>query len=389
VRILGACSLGGAGHLNPLLPLLAAARRRDDSTLVVGPADLGRAAREAGHAFHEGGQPDEEQVAPLRELLPVAAPEEASRIGNRELFGRLATSALLPAMSEAFRTFAPQLVLRDPCEYSSAVIASSKGVLAAQVAISLAQLEEASIRQATPALEEHLPGLAESLSSAPYLSRFPASLDPSPFPDTIRYREVAEKTAPSPLADLWHADAPSALVYLSFGTVLGHMSIAEGVYRAALAALSVLEARLLVTVGRHFDPSRLAPVPANVRLARWADPAQVLAEADLVVCHGGSGTAFGALACGVPVVTVPLFADQFENGRRIAAAGAGKTVDSGGPQEGRRLPIGEDDVPPIRRAAEEVLGEASYKEGARLIAGELGDYPPAEDVLAMLAARLG
>jgi hypothetical protein len=42
--------------------------------------------------------------------------------------------------------------------------------------------------------------------------------------------------------------------------------------------------------------------------------------------HGGSGTADGALAAGVPVVVVRLFADQFENGRRLADGGAGLVV---------------------------------------------------------------
>jgi UDP:flavonoid glycosyltransferase YjiC (YdhE family) len=33
-------------------------------------------------------------------------------------------------------------------------------------------------------------------------------------------------------------------------------------------------------------------------LATWIDQARVLAHADLVVCHGGSGTVLGALSAG-------------------------------------------------------------------------------------------
>lgn len=46
-------------------------------------------------------------------------------------------------------------------------------------------------------------------------------------------------------------------------------------------------------------------------------------HANVVVCHGGSGTAFGALAAGVPLIICPLFADQSSNGQLIASAGAG------------------------------------------------------------------
>ena len=87
------------------------------------------------------------------------------------------------------------------------------------------------------------------------------------------------------------------------------MSIAADVYRTALNATKGLDVRVLLTVGRRFDRSRLGAIPPNVRVEAWVDQANVLDQADLVVCHGGSGTAFGALAAGVPVVAVPLFAE--------------------------------------------------------------------------------
>jgi hypothetical protein len=52
----------------------------------------------------------------------------------------------------------------------------------------------------------------------------------------------------------------------------------------------------------------------------------VLPDAALVVCHGGSGTTFGALAAGVPLVFVPMFADQRPNAERVEELGAGVVV---------------------------------------------------------------
>lgn len=95
---------------------------------------------------------------------------------------------------------------------------------------------------------------------------------------------------------------------MTFGTVLGYMSIASRVYRAALRAVEHVEARVLLTVGNRFDPGALGPLPSHVHVEPWVDQDRVFPEADLVVCHGGSGTAFGALAAGVPLVTVPVFA---------------------------------------------------------------------------------
>ena len=118
--MLVACSLGGSGHLNPLLPFLAAARRRGDDVVVVGPPALQEMVELAGFPFRAGGEPPEAVIAPIRERLPLAPPLEASVLGNRELFGRLATGAMLPHMEQVCADWQPDFVLREPCEYASA-----------------------------------------------------------------------------------------------------------------------------------------------------------------------------------------------------------------------------------------------------------------------------
>ncbi len=216
MRVLAACSLGGAGHLNPLLPFLDDARRRGHETLVVAPPALTAMVEETRHPFEPGGEPPEAEVAPIRERLPVAPPAEASVLGNRELFGRLATTAMLPAMARVFTGWKPDIVLRDPCEYASAVLANQMGITAVQIAIGLADVEWGSIDIAGPALEAHRPGLADELRSSRYATRFPASLDPSPFPRTHRFCEP-EQAARRPLPDWWHGSR-APIVYVSFGT---------------------------------------------------------------------------------------------------------------------------------------------------------------------------
>lgn len=384
MRVLAACSLGGAGHLHPLLPFLDAARRRGHDTLVVGPPALEAMVGATGHPFAAGGEPPEEAIAPIREQLPVVPAAEASVLGNRELFGRLATAAMLPAMGRVIATWRPDLVLRDPCEYSSAVVARRLGTATAQVAIGLAAVEWASIDVAAPALEAHRRGLTGELRRAPYLTRFPASVDPSPFPDTRLFREPVT-AAPAPLPDWWDG-CRAGLVYVSFGTVLGHMSNAAQVFRIALQAVAGLDARVLLTVGRRIDPGTLGDVPAHVHVEPWVDQVDVLGEAEVVVCHGGSGTTFGALVAGVPVVIVPLFADQFANARAVAETGAGIVVDAGEDDRGHRRPLTGNDAPRIAAAIETLRSRPSYREQAQRIAAEMVAVPAAaarlDDLLA-------
>jgi UDP:flavonoid glycosyltransferase YjiC (YdhE family) len=373
MRVLAACSLGGAGHLNPMLPFLVAAERRGDEVLVVGPPALEDMVRQAGFPFSAGGEPAEMEVAAIRERLPVAPHEEAAVLGNRELFGWLATSAMLPRMESICADWAPDLVLREPCEYASAVVAGEMGIGTAQVAISFAEGECASIDTAEPALEAHRKGLTDELRTAPYLTRFPASLDPSPFRSTLRY---GDSVAASPIPDWWNgSDGP--LIYVTFGTVLGYMSIAADVYRTALQAVAGLaNARVLLTTGRRFDPASIGPIPATVHVEAWVDQGDVLAQADLVLCHGGSGTVLGALAAGVPLVVLPVFADQFENGRRVAEARVGVMVQGDQRTDAvRRRVIGEPDVARITQAVEAVRSDTGYRHAAARLASEMAAAP--------------
>lgn len=379
MRVLAACSLGGAGHLQPLRPFLDAAHHRGFETLVVGPPAIARMVEETGHRFAAGGEPPEAAVAPIRERLPVVPAREASVLGNRELFGRLATAAMLPAMNRVISDWKPDIVLRDPCEYASAVSARLSGIATVQIAIGLAEVEWGSIDIAAPALEDHRPGLTEELHLSPYVTRFPASLDPSPFPDTRRFRESVGAPV-APLPDWWNGfRAP--LVYVSFGTVLGHMSIAAETYRVALTAAAGLDARVLLTVGRRFDISQLGELPSNVHVEPWVDQADVLAEAEVVVCHGGSGTTFGALAAGVPLVIVPLFADQFANGPKVAEAKAGVVLNTGLDTGGGRRLLSQADAVLIAEAIEKVRGHSSFRQHAQRIAAEMAQAPTVDDLL--------
>ncbi|HEY1445071.1 MAG TPA: nucleotide disphospho-sugar-binding domain-containing protein [Acidimicrobiales bacterium] len=336
---------------------------------------------ETGHPFKVGGEPPESAVRPIREQLPIVPAGEASVLGNRDLFGRMATTAMLSSMDSVLRDWQPDVVLRDPCEYASAVAAAPIGIPTVTVAIGLAEVEWDATDVAAPALEAHRAGLVEELRRAPYLTRFPASLDPSPFPDTRRFSEPL--AAPRGAVPDWWPGSSAPLVYMTFGTVLGHMTIASEVYRGALEAVSGIDARVLLTVGRKFDASQLDHVPDNVHVEAWVDQADVLGETALVLCHGGSGTTFGALAAGVPVVVVPLFADQFTNGTRVRQVGAGLLIDADRDAQGRRRPGG-DDTRHIRDAVEAVLADSSYGESARAVAAEMAAAPTAKTTLEVL-----
>jgi MGT family glycosyltransferase len=122
-----------------------------------------------------------------------------------------------------------------------------------------------------------------------------------------------------------------------------------------------------VTVGRDRDPADLGPLPGNVRAERWVPQRRVMPHAAAMVCHGGFGTVRMALASGVPMVVLPLFADQPHNARRIAELGAGIALERG--QAG---------IAELAGAVEVVLDDLFYRAAAARVAAEVRTLPPVD-----------
>jgi UDP:flavonoid glycosyltransferase YjiC (YdhE family) len=383
VRVL-LSSTAGAGHFNPLVPVLEALDRRNDDVLIVVPPELAATVRATGHAFRVGADPPKDELAPLRARVATLPRAKASVIVEREIFGRLCTAAMLPTVDEACREWRPDLVLHETCEYASVIAAERYGVFHAQVAISAAVAEAGAQGLAAPALEPYGDALSDRLRASPYLTRFPTSMDPTPFPHTIRYRD-GTKGESAPLPDWW-AGSELPLVYVTFGSLTGGGPLATATYRVALQAVANLDVRVLFTVGRAFDPRRLGPVSANVHIEAWVPQERILPHAALVVCHGGSGTTFGALAAGVPIVFTPLFADQPANARRVTDAGAGLIVGPNADSMGATVALGPSDVAPLRAAIESILVNPSFAKAARRLGDEMRGFPTIDDVLARLGS---
>jgi hypothetical protein len=382
VRILAAYSyLWGVGHFLPLVPFLDQVRRDEGQTLVVGLSSAEDMVRATGHPFLAGGEP----LKPKGKLPGrLAAPqlEAMERMATQlEAMERMATQ--LEVVGRAVRDWRPDVILREPFDYASAEATARIGAPAAQVAFGPAGYIWEWIEKNAPMLEAFRDGLASELRRSPFLTRLPASLDPSPFPATRRYREPA--TAPRGALSAWWADSGAPLVYVSFGTMAGRAPAFGEVYSAVIDAAAGLDARMLVTVGRDFDISWLRDVPGNVHVEAWVDQADVLAKAALVVCHGGSGTTYGALAAGVPLIIMPTFADQVRNATMVVGAGAGVQVLTGQGAEGCRRTVSREDAPQFRQVIETVLTNGSYRQAAQTIAAEMAAAPTIETLLGQLA----
>jgi len=346
-----------AGHFGPVIPFVQALRGRGDEVLVAVPQARWEQARALGAALLLLPDPPAEEVAEVWARFRAGQPASP----DKEIFAGLNTTAYLPALEQACREWAPDLVLHDAAEFAGAIAAHRQGIRHGQIAIGLASIEGGALTNVSPVLDRYAAGIAELIRASPYLTRLPASLDPSPYPDTRRVRTHARQIRTE-------ANETQPPVYVSFGTVVSSLPGASEVYRETLAALGNLPVRALLTTGGAGARLSLGAIPENVTVADWVDQDAMIAGASVVVCHGGAGTTFGALESGVPVVVVPFVADQPTNARIATAAGAGLTVVPGPDESGRLRER-------LLRATETVLREPSFRHQASAIAQETAALP--------------
>ena len=140
-----------------------------------------------------------------------------------------------------------------------------------------------------------------------------------------------------------------------------------------LAGLSGLPVSVVVTVGREVDPATLGRQPANVRVEQYVPQSLLLSRCDLVVSHAGSGSVVGALAHGLPMLLLPIGADQPLNAARCEALGVARVLDSFHATSAD-----------VANAAAEVLAGESYRRSAERVQAEIEGLPGPEHALLLL-----
>ncbi len=131
-------------------------------------------------------------------------------------------------------------------------------------------------------------------------------------------------------APSWLTEVPQGkpLVYVSLGTVF---NTRLSVFRKIIRALGQLDVFGLVVTGPGCPPDLFSAVPSNVRIESYIPQTALQAEPKtrpaMIISHGGVNTVLTALSDGIPLLCIPLGADQPDNAQRCVDAGAGLRLD--------------------------------------------------------------
>ncbi|GAB3744780.1 glycosyltransferase [Amycolatopsis oliviviridis] len=364
---------GGNGHFRPLVPLAHALATAGHKIAFTGEPSMVPIVEAAGFTAFPSG-PNLGGDGKRRPLLPVDRDREDADL--RDGFVRRTAPLRAEDVLALSEHWAPDLLVCDEADHGPMIAAEKLGLPHVTVLVMAAgalvrpDLVDDAINEVRA-----VHGLAPQRNlDLAYrhlvLSPFPGSFrDPRfPLPPTARSFHI-----PVPgrgVVPDWYVEGRPT-VYFTLGTIFNTES--GDLFTRVLAGLREVDATCVVTVGNLLDPAEFGPQPDHLHLARYLPQDDVLPYCDAAVTHGGSGSLLGAIAHGLPMVVLPMGADQPHNGDRVTELGLGRVLDviDATPED-------------VRDAVSSVLREPAYRAAAARLRDEVTAYQPPEKTVPLL-----
>jgi len=330
VRVI-ASFVGGWGHAEPLLPIAAWARYLGHRVTFAGQAAFRERIIRMGYEFDVVG-PDTLATTP-QPLVPVD--RQAERAAMREHFIAGFGHRRAGFLGDLFDREAVELAICDDIDVGAVIAAERRGIPCVTVNVIAAGLlnHPTVVGPAWDQLRRNH-GLAPDQDAR----HIGGELVIAPLPRSLRSPEAAVpptmRFVRPPIHDEHRrrvgAETGRSLVYVTLGTVFNLES--GDLLSRLVQAMSILSATdgvdAVITTGPNIDPDDLPPPARGVRIESFVAQRTLLGRCRAVVCHGGSGTLVDALSLGIPVVVLPMGADQPDNADRCEALGAGIALDA-------------------------------------------------------------
>jgi UDP:flavonoid glycosyltransferase YjiC (YdhE family) len=380
--------LPGTGTLRPLLPLAHALRERGHEVALCSSPALRPAVEREGLRFFAAGLDWDTSDPRYIEVLcaaaggltfPALTGMARLRWVTNELFIGAAARRMLPDVVRIAEGWAADLVVRQSLEYSGCIAAERLRLPHASVAD--AANSALDLRHEVTASLDRLrrsvglppdPG-GEMVYRYLHLCFTPPRFDgpEAVFAPTAHFLRHTNPTLAGEQPPPWLAEMESRpTVLVSMGTVFHRTA---GIYEAVLEGLRDEPVNLLVAAGFDEDPGRFGPQPPHVRVESYLPVAALLPRCELFVTHGGFNSVKESLAAGVPMVVIPISADQPYSAQRCADLGVGVAL---GPEE--RSPA------EIRRAARTVRDDRGFARRAEEMQRDMAALPGPDHAVSLL-----
>lgn len=370
----------GSGHWHPLVPFAQALEAAGHEVAFASTPDTCSAVMALGfQAFPAGVDETTQEIAERQKQQDERSPRDRAAFMWTKVFAGSRAESRLPNMLALMREWRPDVVLRELTEFTGCIAAERLGIPHAtvQVVARRPDIERLVVPQLTRLRESvglppdpNLDMLYRYLFLSP---RPPSFQDPDapPPPTTHLLRYIGFNRSSDDHLPEWIGEMPDRpTVYATLGTVVNQLT---GLFPSLLEALREEPINLILTVGRNMDPDSFGPQPAHVHIESYIPQSLLLPHCDLVINHGGSGTVMDALSHGLPMVIIPIGADQPVNARNCARMEVARVIEP----DNRTTEA-------IRSATQDVLGDPRYRRNAERVRDEIEVLPGLDHAVTLL-----
>lgn len=379
-------STPGTGHVFPVLSLATALANAGHELLWVIASDGAELVRRHGFEVAIGGMNLQDRRATLESRLPEIMSYPA-RLRRGHLFAGFfaggAARKMVDDLGPIIDRFRPDLVVREFGELGAAPHAVARAIPHVTVAFGGALPD-----YAVPLVLEELGHVWARLGlGQPSMNDVMGDAYFHPFSESMGHAADYARVLPMRPSEIPHVEgerpdwaevlgSQRPAVYVTVGTTPVVATLAP--WRPTFEALGSLDIDVVATIGPQFAIDDLGPIPTNVRVERFVPQEYLLDRVAVVVSHAGAGTLLAAAREGVPQLTIPTWADQWENSDAIAGTGAGILL-----EEDQR------DTASIQTAVQQLLTDYKYGAAARRLATEIAAMPSPDDHVARLQELAG
>ncbi|GAB1340729.1 hypothetical protein ACE1SV_73190 [Streptomyces sp. E-15] len=298
------------------------------------------------------------------------------------------------SLIEAAQEWRPDVVVRSWLEFGGYLTAEALGVPHVSLGISGGPAPRLSPAALAPLIAPHRAALGlppdpegTSLYRYRHLALVPAGYDPAvaDVPRVAHHRHEnpldARDRIPGEIDAALAGRGGRPVVLVSFGTLAPLLRGAdrprvERLMETVVDALAELDCVAVVT-GRDLPRPERAAAAERVHFAGDVAPPRLLEHCDLFLTHAGFNSVRESLSYGVPMVTVPLIAEQTYNAAQCARLGLSENV-----HHADATPSG------LAAACRRVLAGPDFRERARSMRKEMSELPPLAEFAAGLPAAL-
>jgi UDP:flavonoid glycosyltransferase YjiC (YdhE family) len=354
------------GHLLPMLPLAAAARSAGHEVVVASGGEVIGSVERYGFDVWRIEDAGSETALGERGFIPGLPADESARRRAPELVSR----------AESWK---PDVVVHEPLDFAAPIVAARTGALHLVHALG-PRIPKLIYDFLGPGLdrlyEEWRQPELKGAPEATYLDICPPSLQSAGPSTWKRVQPLRPETFAGSNDETLPSRIPTStekkFIHVTLGTVVNK---SLPTFNAVLDGLRDIDRIVVLTVGPDVDPSIIERQSPNVIVERFVPHALLLPRCTLVINHAGNGSVFAALAHGLPMLLLPMGADQFTTAAACARAGTAIVL---GPAD----VTGEN----VRAAVERLLTDPAFSENALRLQQEILTMPSPEQVLASLEA---